>query len=177
MSKQYKLVNPVIKGNLKTLFTEKSHFDAAQKCWEKLSSHFTNNVPLFAFSLQRVNDNQLFHFTVKENKKDGNVMYNIKELNLQLNKEEENDFKNAVTKAQQGGRKSRYNDNADDSSSDDELKSKYNKMLKGPTPISWWWYYPIPYKLDTVFIPTFAVPLTPYVEIQYSTTVYPWYSN
>ncbi|AYV82072.1 MAG: hypothetical protein Homavirus5_14 [Homavirus sp.] len=180
MTTGYKLVNPHIEGEFKSLFTEKSHFDAAQKSWEKLSSHFTNNIPLFAFTLERLKDNQLFHFTVKEDIKDNMVEYKITEIKPKLSVEEETQFKKTL-KNMEGGRsrKHRYDDDDDDdSSSTTEIykKAKYNSMIRKSQPITWWWYTPTPYKLDTFFVPTFAVPLTPYVEIQYANVIYPYKS-
>ena len=58
----YKFVNPHIEGDFKNLFSGKNHIDAARIAWEKLSTNFTNNLPKFAFTLEKVGDGKLYHF-------------------------------------------------------------------------------------------------------------------
>jgi hypothetical protein len=183
MSTQYKLVNPTIKGDLNTTVSANTPTAAANKFWQKLSKYFTNNVPLFAFSLENTNDNKLSHFTVKEVLvDDNNAEYKIKQMDLKLKKEDEEALRKNIDQAEKkmNGGKAIYDNNNNNDHSDDENKYKYNSIKNNISqPITWWWYTPAPYtyKLETVFIPTFAVPLTPYIEIQYNGIMYPWYSK
>lgn len=183
MASGYKLVNPYIKGEFNTLFNEKSHLDAAKKCWENLSSHFTNNIPVFAFSMERVKDNKLHHFVVKESVKNNMVEYKISELDVNMSKKEENELrsqiKNVENDEMKGGKRRRFDDDDDDddtsSTTEAYYKYKYNQIVNRTNqPIVWWWYNPYPYRLRTFFVPTFTVPLTPYVEIYTTTFMYPY---
>ena len=57
----YKLVNPLILGDIETEYKENSVDDAAKKVWNKLSQYITGNVPRFGFTLKD-NNNRLHHF-------------------------------------------------------------------------------------------------------------------
>jgi len=203
----YKLVNPVIRGELKSTVSSDNINDAADKIWNKISAHITNDVPNFAFSIKDMSDDSLYHFQVSE-KKTGNkhgdrVTYNIKQLKIK--KENENKLKNSINafedSIQDGGnnfheednddveasddkfignlfggkkRYKSYDDDDDSSSSEEELHNIYNKArlnnyMNAIQPITYWWYNPLAYELNTLYIPTFQVPLTPYVQMDFTT--------
>ena len=199
----YRLFNPYIKGEFKNLFSGKTPSDAAQTAWKELSSLFTNNVPRFAFSLERVSDNSLYHFLVKESIEDDMVDYEINELKVKATKKEldgirasKKKFDNNMNGGGKGGKSKRkrkrrrkkkyeddddddedYYDDDDDSDSDEELEDLYDKIrmqkyLHQDQPIFYWWYNPLLYKIDSFYIPTFVAPLSPYVEIAVTDTVF-----
>lgn len=178
----YKLINPYIEGNMNSSFSANSGMDAAEKTWSTLSKHITNIVPQFAFTLENTSDGSFSHFLVKEKIGDKNsVNYNISELDKIAASGVKN-FKKKLdnfvsSRNLSGGKKhKRHHRDEDDSSSTDSSSSsdifrrmKLHQMLNAPQPITYWWYDPLIYKLDSVFIPTFVAPINPYVEV---TTLY-----
>lgn len=200
--KVFELVNPVIKGNgtLITQYTTQSPIEAAQLIWNNLSSVITNDVPLFYFTLKDEND-KLHHFSVEEmtDKNDNEVKYNITEMNMNINKENTDKFinyinalKKQIIQSQEGGRKKRYQDDDDDDDFDDDEDDEDEYIYKrlqairninkrrSDAILSYWWYYPNFYNICStgcppkfVYIPTFNVPLTPYIEI-YTDKLFEW---
>jgi len=173
---KYKLVNPNIKGNMNTTFDGNSHYNVAQKVWNELSSYFTNNVPKFAFTLQRTKDGKLFHFLVKEKIKNDEskmVDFEISELKIKNAEKNNNKLKNIIKELDENDKKGGYRDLDDD---DDDFSYQLSPYQFNPymlnhyqlnnQPIVWWWYDPIFYQLETCFIPTFVMPLAPYVQLQ-----------
>lgn len=184
---EYKLVNPYIEGKFKTIFSGNSQIDAAHNAWKSLSSYFMNNIPKFAFTLERVSDGKYHHFLVNEyiNKKNV-VNYKISEFNISNKKDEEvlrkkielihkNKNNNNNNNNISGGRQKRYEDDEDED--DDEFledtdtdlyrRIKYQRMIQQAQPILYWFYVPYIYRvyLNTFYVPTFITPLTPYIEI------------
>jgi hypothetical protein len=177
----YKLINPSIEGKLKTSFKAKYDLDAANKAWTAVSQYISNNVPKFAFTLENTKDGSLSHFIVKEKLNGKNASFNISKLKLDVDSKKEKEFKNRIAK-QAGGKKHHKEHKEDDSSSDSSSSSSDIQLLSpfspfglntfGPNmtvysdlPISYWYYDPYYYNLDSLFIPTFVYPLTPYMEI------------
>ncbi|ARF09449.1 hypothetical protein Indivirus_1_72 [Indivirus ILV1] len=179
----YKLINPSIEGQLKTTFKAKSSLDAANKAWTSVSKYISNNVPKFAFTLENTKDGSLSHFIVKEKLDGKNASFNISKLKVDSDSKKEEEFKNRIAK-QAGGKKHRKHSlhashdshkEHDDSSSSSSSSSSDVKLISpfspfghnywNNTPISYWYYDPYFYNLDSLFIPTFVYPLTPYVEI------------
>lgn len=169
----YRLLNPHIEGNFKNLFSGKTPSIAAKDAWSSLSTHFTNNIPVFAFTLEKVNDNSLHHFRVEENKSGDTVNFSIHEHKMNLTPSQTQAFRDKIQSAKplDGGKrkKKRYKDKDSDLFDDDDDffdKIRYQKYLHQNQPISWWYYNPLIYDfLDSVYIPTFVVPLSPYVQI------------
>lgn len=181
----YKLINPAIEGKLKTTYKAKSELDAANKAWSSVSQYISNNVPKFAFTLENTKDGSLSHFIVKEKLDGKNASFNITKLKLDVDSKKEIEFKNRIAK--QAGGKKHYKDRKDhdddsstssSSSSDIQLitpfspygsysnYSNFNNFgVYSDLPISYWYYDPYFYNLDSLFIPTFVYPLTPYMEI------------
>ena len=181
----FQLVNPYVEGDFKTIFTGKTSYDAAQKAWDGLSEYLTNNVPKFGFTLERMNDHKLVHFVVKENIKDGLVDYKLIEHQIDMTNEEINHLREKINnfRKQSGGRKRKSpkdkKDDSDDSDSSESSDSsevyskvKYNKYMHQSQPILYMWYNPLVYRFDNLFIPTFTVPLTPYIEIELSSAFF-----
>jgi len=170
----YKLINPYIEGTLVTTFTAPSQLDAACSAWETLSKYITNTVPKFAFTLKNVNDGSLSHFIVKESLRGGkSADYKIKQLDLKLSKDIVKQFEKRLS--MKGGKKHKKDkkdgDDEDDSSSSSSSSSeefsaiKLHKMYTKAQPITYWWYDPIVYEIESVYIPTFVAPLLPYIEV------------
>ncbi len=168
----YKFVNPHIEGDFKNLFSGKNHIDAARVAWEKLSTNFTNNLPKFAFTLEKVGDGKLYHFLVKEKINNGSVTYKIN--GIDLNSREVDRLREKIGSLQKGGKRKRDRSDDDlDLDDDDELDDsddmynmiRYGKRVSGP--IKYWMYDPIAYAryMETFYTPNFIVPITPYVEI------------
>ena len=179
----YHLINPCITGEFNTDYSGKTPLEAATAFWDTLSNHITNNVPKFAFTMEGT-DGRLHHFMVEEkvsskNTHDGKI--NISELSLGMTADKISTFKNMCGKASNnkfgGAHKQRYKDN-DDSSSDEinddsDLDKKLNllKFRNVSQPIPYVWYYPAIYEIKNIYIPTFKIPLTPYVEIELSSAI------
>jgi hypothetical protein len=170
----YKLINPYIEGSLVTTFSGASRLDAACSAWNNLSKYITNNVPKFAFTLENINDGQLYHFLVKESLSGNNAAdFKISELDLVLNGNILKQFRNRISL--KGGRKHRRHhkdkdeddDESSSSSSTSEIFSavRLNKVYSKAQPIVYWWYDPLIYEIDSIYIPTFVTPLVPYIEI------------
>jgi len=174
---EYKLINPHIEGNFEKLYSGESAFDAAKNLWDNLSTNFTNCVPEFAFTIERVKDNKMFHYRVNESVKDGSVDYTITDLDLKLSAAKKKKFTSKLdsfkTKVQSGGaKKRRRKSKNDDSSSSEEDEDLFDIFMLNDhylydTPISYFWYYPdfYPYEYDYYFVPTWIPTLSPYVII------------
>jgi hypothetical protein len=189
----FRLINPYIRGKFKNHFEGNTAEDAAEAVWNKLSKYIMNNIPQFAFSIERISDNKLFHFSLKEKLKKGSVDYTLELLDVKNKDNLIKGFKNKVSKFQimdkkYGGAKNKYNDldiELDDLDGSDEdlydlddsddlpdldghgevITSLYSLT---PSPIMFFYYTPLIYPINSVFIPTFSAPILPYVEIDLS---------
>jgi hypothetical protein len=152
-----------------------------------------NELHKFMFTLKGGNDD-LHHFEVKEHKQSGgNVQYEIKnvtnDVNSKVNKNELKEFLAEVNKVKsqingtkistqtKGGKRHRDKDmkkemNDDDSSSDsssdssdDEFDFERLRRKSFSTPISYWWYSPLIYRVRKIFTPVFVQPVAPYVQL------------
>lgn len=182
---QYKIVNPYVEGEFDRIVSATKKIDAANKAWNSLSKYMNNEIPQFGFSLQNVSNDSIYHFVVNEKYENDGVKYDISEKKLKNDsiKSFLNDI-NKFNEVQQGGSNSKRYKNYDgedddniDFDEDDILDKddyhKYKKMYerikkqknaknKG---IVYWWYNPLIYKLDSVFIPTFISSVTPYIQL------------
>lgn len=181
----YQVINPCITGKFNTSYSGKTPLEAATNFWDSLSNHITNNVPKFAFTMEG-GDGRLHHFIVEErvskkNTHDGKI--NISELSLGLTADKISAFKNMCNKAKNnkfgGAHKKRYKDD-DSSDSDDEINEEDHELDKKlnllkfrnvSQPIPYVWYFPAVYEINKIYIPTFKIPLTPYVEIEVSSAI------
>lgn len=184
----YKLVNPFIEGDLKNSFAGKTQLEAASKAWNALSANFSGSTPKFAFTLQRVKDGQLFHFTVSEKTHKDKVDFSIQEHGLEES-EKLKKFKNRLTEVTEmsGGRRKYLmrdeDEDEDDEDEDEDSESDVDRELKSylrrmkrrnqHMPILYWWYYPAVYQpifeqinLHSFFVPQFLPPMTPIIEVE-----------
>ena len=166
----YKLINPSIQGNLKSTVSANAPLDDAKQIWTNMSKYITNNVPAFAFTIEKQSGGALHHFKVKETKHKDEAKFEIEEINVKLKAGDLQKFKERANKSAMQGGKKHNKDKDDDSSSSsssdgfDTLKM-YKNFNRPVLPISYWWYDPYVYNLSSVFIPTFVTPVLPYIEI------------
>ena len=173
----FKIVNPHIEGTFNTEINASSSHDAAEQFWVQLSKHITNDTPRFAFTLQS-GEGDFNHYMVREKKNADEVSYVIDSLAIK-NEKALNEFKNKLKtfETMEGGKhhhkkskKSKKSKKYDDSSSsdfeeDDYFERYYRNAFKPTQVVSYWWYTPYIYGLKDIFIPTFKLPLLPYVNI------------
>lgn len=171
---QYRLINPVIEGKFNSVFTGKSELDVAEKAWSGMSKYFSNNVPKFAFTMERISDGKLCHFMVKEDKKgDEDVDWKISELNLKKTKKQEEALRRKLNELrnQHGGADKDDKDEDDSSSSSFDLNKAYSKMRYNTLstaytmPFVYWGYTPWIYDLESFYMPIFVANMYPYVEV------------
>lgn len=178
---KFELVNPVILGTFGTSYTAKSSEEAAKLFWQKLTADgqfVSGNIPKFMFTLMD-DDNELYHFVVKEKTNGSNVDFNIEPLKNEMSEAEKKSFIDEVKKIrttttnvmnkQAGGKSYRKYDRDDDSSSsdsdDEDEMFKYLRLNNAYKPISYWWYTPVLYRTTSVYSPSFVAPLSPYVHL------------
>lgn len=179
----FKLINPLILGNLDTEFKGKNASSVAPEAWDAMSKHFTGNVPRFGFTLQGP-DNDLHHYLVKERiKKDKEVDYSLEPLDVKMTEQQERNFANHIGKLkskineQTGGRRKRRYEDDDDSDNDDYLRNKLTYYRSNNHPFYYWWYNPMIYTLygtnyNSIYIPTFSIPFYPYFEVDVSSAFF-----
>lgn len=107
----YQLVNPVIQGTFNDVVdSEKKPINAAEKVWQRLTTHVSGHVPRFMFSLKDIENNTLNHFEAKEKISDGS--YIIKEMKgLNVDVQDIDNFHeqiDRIKKNQNGGKRKRY---------------------------------------------------------------------
>jgi len=183
--KSFKLVNPLILGQFNTEYKAESGIDAIGQFWGDLSTHITNNIPALYVTLKDENG-ELIHYKISEKIKEGLKIadYTISEVDNKMTSEEEAKFLknieeyekklNETINKQVGGVKkpvrSRHNDSSSSSStlsadSDEEDYYNFTRYKRLTQPISMWYYTPSIYRVGSVFVPTFNVPVVPYVKI------------
>ena len=186
MTNNFSLVNPYISGESAYLFKKvnaDNAFDAMGKIWGSLSQYLTSNMPRLFVTIKD-DKNDLYHFIVSEKVKDNKtVETSFKEMEGDEKKNEEHMQLLKIAKkkcAQVGGRK-RYDnddiDDIDDSSSSSSDNDDIDNLIEDAAlfrirntlhPITYWWYNPLIYTNTfgrSVFVPTFRIPLAPYIEI------------
>lgn len=182
MSQEYYLVNPLIGGSLKTKFSGKSDIDAAKKAYDSISEYFSNNIPVFKFTLQKIaNENtqvgagkisDYIHFQAAETKNGNQVDFRLIPLKVTKNAAQLKTFREKVkglgNKIQLGGGKKKYDDEdwLEDSDDDDDKyfpRIRYSSLYTSP--ISYWYYDPYVYRSLKYWVPTFVAPVTPYIQV------------
>lgn len=184
--KTYSLVNPCILGQFNTVYKAENGLEAASQFWNDLSSFTTNNVPQLFITLEDKSSKDLVHFKISEkiDSKTKISEYTISELNVDVSDKNKKTFLkgvedvkkkvNSLVNKQTGGdsndkvkkHRKRYDDSSSTSSiSDDDEYFNFRKYKRMTQPISYWWYTPFIYNQPSVFIPTFNVPIIPYVEL------------
>lgn len=188
MSEQeYDMVNPSFEGDMPRRFRATNEMVAAQDAWSSFSKHIYENLPRFAFTLQRASDGKLFDFMAEEKIKKGSVTFKITQLDSPSS-EADATFKEALRHAQEnkkmlgGMRRKRYQhvDEAgddDDDDDDDDFEDaedaydrlRYQRLTRRSVPAYYVWYTPSRYTTVVpnfnFYAPTFDG-FTPYVEIQ-----------
>lgn len=176
----FELVNPIIAGNIITKFDVDTPMNAAKKFWDTLTVEnnlIVNEVFKFMFTLQN-QDGKYHHFTVEEKEKsNGEIKYEIndvtKEVEQKANKSDMQSFKKEVERVKgnisgnpKGGKKS-SSSSSSSSSDDNDDEFDYYKLRRrmNKTPISFWWYSPMIYKVRRIFTPVFVKPIAPYVQL------------
>jgi hypothetical protein len=191
MVNSYKLVNPYIKGEFESKIKSKNSIDAAKKFYNALSEHFNNNVPSFYFTIQKggKGKGKFYHFVVNESRNGDEVDFSIKPYEMENDEQaietlvqNFESFKgrfNGGAKRRSSKRKSkrrsskrsskRRSSRRRSSRSEDDSDEFYRQAAKyvpvTTSPISYLYYDPIVYQVDSVFIPTFYAYLSPYVEL------------
>jgi hypothetical protein len=187
MSNVYQLVNPHIEGEFKNKIKADNSMKAAKQFYRALSEHFNNNVPKFYFTIQKgaSGKGKYYHFVAKETKSEDEVNFNIEphvmsDESMSRFQSRVDEFKSKF--AQAGGKKKKSSKKAkkasakpskfydDDSELSDSSEDFYRRVQTyRPTvtpPLYYWWYDPLVYNLESVFIPTFYSYVTPYIEIK-----------
>lgn len=177
----FKLVNPVIIGTFENNFKAATVDDAAKSFWEKLttSKYISGNVPVFYYSLMNQKNDEISHFKVKEMPSGGYAEYSIEKVNIKLSKTQKDKFLKGVDNISKssvklgganltgGKRRHRHRDDDSSSSSDSDVDDlfTYLRLKSLPKPITYWWYTPTIYNVETIFTPTFVAPVSPYVQL------------
>ena len=191
MSK-FKLVNPLILGNMNTEFIGNNSDAVATEAWNSISKHITGNVPRFGFSLKDTSNDKLHHYMVKEKISNNKIVdYSIEPLDIKMSNQQEAGFVNHINKLQTkiekksnqtgGKKKQRYlDDDEDDDFDDEDDEELYNKLTyyrSKKHPFYYWWYNPLIYTLygthyNSIYIPTFSIPFYPYIEVDVSSAFF-----
>jgi hypothetical protein len=177
---KFKLINPLIKGDMETTFTGGSSIEVANKAYQNLSQYFNNYIPKFYFTLED-QDNKFHHFYVKESRNGDNANYSIKSYNVKNKHEAE--LKKKVgeytessaqlsSEEQVGGKHHKDSSSSDSSDSDSDSDSKSwldesstDRLKYKVDPIVYWWYYPSVYRVRKFYVPTFVQSVTPILTI------------
>jgi len=177
---KFKLVNPVIIGTFVDTYEAGSSDEAAKKFWDSLTvdnKYISGNVPKFLFTLMDTSDNELYHYMVKEKPEGSHADYSISKVDVSMTPKDKKEFLATIDKVkedsskmmnQSGGKRRRYEEDDDsDDSSDSDIDDlfKYVRLRNSFKPISYWWYTPALYNIDTVFTPNFVAPISPYVQL------------
>jgi hypothetical protein len=180
MPNVYYLVNPYIEGTVKNRVKTNNSHTAATQLYKNVSEHFNNSIRKFYFTIQKGGSGKYYHFEVKENKDNDAVNYSISPMTLEDNDEIMTQFKTNLDKFkaklnQEGGKhkskkhhKKHKKDDSSDSSdldSSDEFYKRAVTYVPSAVPLYYWWYDPLIYRLDSLFIPTFYSYVTPFIHL------------
>lgn len=190
MSNTYVLVNPHIEGDVKNRIKADNSVEAGKKIYKNLSEHFNNAIPQFYFTIQKGGSGtgKFYHFKVSEKIKNDNVSFTLEPYtivggdNMSSFSDKLSNIKNKLemsggkkTKKAQSKSKSKSkpkdssdSDSSSDMSSSDEYKYINTYVPVASQPISYYWYDPSVYKLDTYYIPTFYAYTTPVIMLNFA---------
>ena len=179
----YKLVNPKIAGTFESVISAKNENEAADEFWRLLTSKVSGNIPRFLFTFEN-EAGDLVTYNGTETPTDNKYAdYQLNKVDLKLSREQEKNLREEGAKIdkisrkiQDGGKKKHRRRYEEDDSSSDSDDDTYTNMallraINKPQqqPIVYWWYTPTIYPdVTTFYVPTFAAPLSPYVEISLS---------
>jgi len=128
--------------------------------------------------MKKLQGGEIKHFEVKEKtNKEGVVDFVLKDSKIVSTPEELSSFEEQLHTFKVGGRKKKYDEESSSSSSSDEWSSDsdeyyrkkkyiYPYPLRRDQPILYYWYEPKIYRVNTVFVPHFRLPLAPLVAIR-----------
>ena len=174
--KSYILVNPHIEGSVDTKFKTRTVDEAANLAYDTVSKYFSNNLPKFAFTLQKAGSDNFYHFNVSEKiNKNDKIKFEIKQNTSITNINGLVKFIETSEENLTGGkhRSKKYRLGEDDSSESSSDSSEedyyyYYKPVNRSLPITYWSYYPYVYNLRQFYVPTFVPAISPYVYISLS---------
>ena len=187
----FNLVNPLIVGSFNTVYKSETGLDAVNQFWNDFSTHITGNLPNIYVTLRETGTQNLSHYKIAEkiNKGSKTTEFTISSFNLDLSATQTKKFLKGVANYQQkineriseqvGGddekktdkktekktEKKRYKDSSSSSSSSSDDYYNFGKYRRLTQPITMFYYTPSLYNVTSVFIPTFNVPLIPYVKL------------
>ncbi|MEM0354184.1 MAG: hypothetical protein QXW79_01245 [Thermoplasmata archaeon] len=175
----YRLINPYIEGSIKTSVWAKNAFGAGKKLYNTISNYFTNYVKNFYMTIQNVETKELSHFKIIESLgKDGMVDYNLSKLEGKFSPELEKKLVSDIEKMEKqiGGKYMEDDSSTESTTTTTTEESEYFRIPIQP--ISRFIYFYLPYyKLNIVglspldyqriFVPTFALPINPTLEIRF----------
>lgn len=182
MANLYVLVNPYIQGEFKNQIKANNSNDAAKQFYTQISEHFNNAVPKFLFTIQKGGSGKgkYYHFQTKESRNNNEVNFTIKPFTIKG--EDMNKFDTKLTNfksklLQNGGEKKKSKKRSkkskkDSSESDSESSQDYYKKINTYVPvvnqpIYYWWYDPLLYNIDSIFIPTFYSYVVPIMQFSF----------
>ena len=124
MVNSYQLVNPMIEGKFKSNIKAQNSNEAANLFYNKLSEHFNNSVPEFHFTIKKGSGEgeKYYHYEVKEQRKNNEIQYSIKNFEIQDNKTTMDNFKIKLDKF-----KSKFANAQTDTDTDTDTKQKGGK--------------------------------------------------
>jgi hypothetical protein len=157
MKKEYKLINPVVSGSLKTVYHTSSAKKAAFRAYKDLSKYFSNDckLPVFFFTIQ--SGGSLYHFKAKEKKIKEGVSFEISPYRDVPEEKEKALWRTIHTKQRGGGDSFEDIFGDEDDSSSSSSSSSDEEDIFGPknisrirpipitTDITGFWYTPIIY--------------------------------
>ena len=173
---KYILVNPVVEGLHKNIYENKNSLEAAKEAYDDLSKNFSSIIKNYKFTIAKINsiessnkinlsnlnDKKFYHFIVNEKidknaKNNDDVKFSIKPYTDKIfffdDFKEKSSKKikkfNKNNKIINGGKKSKFDEN--DEYDDFIIKKKYVDYYT-------WWYNPLIYYPDIVYMPTFLTP-------------------
>lgn len=179
MVNTYTLINPSIDGTFKTSVKSKNSIDAANKLYESMSEHFSNNVPEFNFTIMKGkgSNSKYYHFKVLETKKNNNVSYSVEQFQIKGEMSKMRKFNKKLE--QDGGAKKRAKKTSKRTSKktskrrskrkskklDDSSDSDSDVSVERSSPFYYFRYDPFVYDLENVYVPTFYSYASPYVML------------
>lgn len=189
MVNTYQLVNPYIKGKMKTSIKAKNSIEAATQLYSSMSEHFSNALPKFLFTIQKGGslESKMYHFQVTEKRNSDNneVTFKLEEFKgppEQLIDQFKSKLKNHIQKIEQDGgakkkkhskrsksskhRKKSKNSSDSESDSESDFTSSDDMYIKTrkyyyTQPIYSWWYDPFAYGVEDIYLQTFYSWATP----------------
>lgn len=178
---KYTVKNPILKGTIDVEYDANTPIEAAKQFWVNFSKELSENVAVFYYLLSDEN-NKLFHFVVNEQPDQNMANFEISELNSSKIVGNVNEILEKFTKSvekgqrkmnkrenkQAGGhkhkhRRRRYKDDDDDSSSSDSSDDDiwhYTRIRRHLHPLSYMFYTPSLYKIDSISMPVSVSPFT-----------------